>query len=165
MKIRFAKPIFSKELPDILAGVLKQRAMTNAGQVAAFEQAFIDYCGGGAAVAVSSCMSALHLSMIDLGVGPGDEVIVPGLTHVATAHAVSLTGARVIPADVSRETGNLDHHVIRGLLTNKTKAIIAVHYLGRLCSMTELTSFKYAPQFLDEDYIPVIEDCALAIGS
>lgn len=166
MKIRFAKPTFSKETAEILGDVLKQKQLTNGGKVAAFEQAFSDYVGGGAAVAVSSCMSALHLSMIDLGVGPGDEVIVPALTHVATAHAVSLTGAKVIPADVSRETGNLDPQSVLAKRSAKTKAIIAVHYLGRLCEMTALTSFTKADQFNAlPEYIPVVEDCALAIGS
>ena len=164
MKIRFAKPTFSKDMPEILGAVLKQRQLTNGGKVAAFEQAFSDYVGGGAAVAVSSCMSALHLSMIDLGVGPGDEVIVPALTHVATAHAVSLTGARAVPADISRETGNLDPVAVRP--TPVTKAIIAVHYLGRLCNMSELTSFhSLDPYNAMPEFIPVVEDCALALGS
>lgn len=166
MKIRFAKPQFSKDMPEILGAVLKQRQLTNGGKVAAFEQAFSDYVGGGAAVAVSSCMSALHLSMIDLGIGPGDEVIVPAFTHVATAHAVTLTGARAIPADVSRETGNLDPDSVFTKKTAQTRAIIAVHYLGRLCEMTALTSFTMPDKFnVLPSYIPVVEDCALALGS
>lgn len=163
MKILFAKPCFDEETKEVLAAVLKQRYHTNAGNVAAFEQAFSDFTGGGQAIAVSSCQSALHLAMLDLNIGPGDEVIIPALTHVATCHAVTLTGATPVVVDVD-ETGNLDPDRVAEVVNRRTRAIIAVHYLGKICRMTELTSFM-RPDTFQPEYIPVVEDCALALGS
>ena len=110
------------------------------------------------AIAVSSCTAALHLSCMAL-FKPGDEVIVPALTHMATAHAVEAMGATPIFADVSRETGCLDLRTVELHVTEKTKGIIVVHYLGICRDIGLITAFAR------EKKIEVIEDCALALGA
>ena len=90
----------------------------------AFEEAFAAMLGPGAhATSVSSCTAGLHLTYMHLGIGPGDEVIVPAETHVATAHAVEITGARPVFVDCDRASGNIDVAAIEGALTARTKAI------------------------------------------
>ena len=84
MRVRFAQPMISKEAASAAASTLMQRMLTNAGKVAAFEEAFTDYIGGGDAVAVSSCTAALHIAAMALGLKPGDEVIMPAQTFAAS---------------------------------------------------------------------------------
>src|SRR3990167_9386021 len=93
MIVPFSRPLIGDEERAAVDEVLRGSILTNGGRVRAFEEAFQDFAGGGMAVAVSSCTAALHMSCLALGIGPGDEVIVPALTHVATANAVELTGA------------------------------------------------------------------------
>src|SRR5581483_10945820 len=108
---------------------------------------------------VSSGMAALHLSYIELGVGPGDEVIVPALTHTATAHAVEAVGAKPVFADCEIDTGNIDVSQLENLIGPKTKALSLVHFLGIPCEMDSIMKLA------EKHRLKVVEDCALAIGT
>jgi dTDP-4-amino-4,6-dideoxygalactose transaminase len=96
-----------------------------------FEHDFAHFTGAPFAVSVSSCTAALHLCYFHLEIGKGDEVIVPAQSHVATVHAVELSGATPVFADAELETGNIDISAIESKITPKTKAISVVHFLGK----------------------------------
>ena len=157
--VRFGHPILGAPELDGIADVLARRRLTQGGRVKQFEERFQDYVGGGRAVAVSSCMAALHLFWLAKGIGPGDEVIVPALTHVATAHAVAITGARPVFVDCHPEFGNMDQRAIEAAITPRTKGICVVHYLGIAGYM------KSVAEVATRYNLPLLEDCALALGT
>lgn len=110
-------------------------------------------------IATNTGTSALHLSLSTLGIGPGDEVILPSFTFVATAQAVSEVGAKPVFAEVNKDTFLIDVDDVKSKITSKTKAIIAVHYAGRPCDIDSLMKIK------EEKGIRIIEDAAHAFGS
>lgn len=124
-----------------------------------FEEKFADYIGSKYAIATSSCTGALQIALMALDIGPGDEVIVPDQTWVATANAVRYAGAIPIFADVELDTWNIDSKSVESLLTPRTKAIIAVHMYGHPARMSNILAIaeKYG--------LKVIEDAAPAIGA
>jgi perosamine synthetase len=124
-----------------------------------FEKAFAEYLGVRYSVALPSCTSAIHLSLLALGVGPGDEVIVPDATWIASTAPVSYVGATPVFADVDRKTWCLDAGSFERCITPKTKAVIPVDLYGGMPDMDALRAIaqKYG--------IPIIEDAAEAIGS
>lgn len=124
-----------------------------------FEQKFADYVGSEFAMATSSCTGALHLALLALGVGPGDEVIVPELTWVATASAVRYVGATPIFSDVDADTWCMDPASVESLITARTRAIMPVHLYGFAAAMPEITALAA------RHGIPVVEDAAPAIGT
>jgi perosamine synthetase len=124
-----------------------------------FEQEFANYCGIPHAVAVSNGTVALHLALEALGIGFGDEVIVPDLTFAASINAVIYTGAKPVIADVDSETWTLSPKAVRELITPKTRAIMPVHLYGHPCEMDELMIIA------NEYKLLVIEDCAEALGA
>jgi len=128
-------------------------------RVAEFEQAFAAAIGTGHAVAVSSCTTALHLAMLAAGVGPGDEVVVPSLSFIATANAVRYVGARPVFADVDAATLNLTPETVTPLLTERTKAVILVDQAG---VPADLDAMRKLCEPLG---IVVVEDAACAAGS
>lgn len=158
MRVRFASPMIADRDKFAVLESLEQRQLTNAGRVRAFETAFQDFCRGGIAHATTNCMSALHLTAMSL-IPAGTEVIVPALTHPATALAVSLVGARCVFVDVDRNTGNMTAEAVREKVTDKTSAIMVLHFLGRPADMPSIMTLAR-----EHDLI-VIEDCALALGS
>ncbi len=127
--------------------------------VGRFEEGFARYIGVGHGVAVSSGTAALHLAMVALGIGPGDEVIVPDLTMIAVANSVTYTGARPVPVDAERETWNLDPDLVEAAVTPRTRAIIAVHTYGHPVRMDRLM------EVARDRRLRVVEDAAEAIGS
>ena len=131
--------------------------LTQGPKVAAFEAAFAARHGVKHALAATSCTTGLHLILSAMGIGPGDEVIVPAFTWVATPNVVLYCGATPVFSDVDRITYNLDPTEVAGKITAKTKAIIAVHLFG-LCADIEAIR-KAAPG------IPIIEDAACAAGA
>jgi len=131
--------------------------LTQGPKVAEFEAAFAARHKAAYALATTSCTSALHLILAALDIGPGDEVIVPAFTWVATANVVIYCGAKPVFVDVDRTTFNLDPSCLEKKLTARTKAIIAVHLFG-LCSDIDAIK-KVAPG------IPIIEDAACAAGA
>ncbi|MCG8613300.1 MAG: DegT/DnrJ/EryC1/StrS family aminotransferase, partial [Pseudomonadales bacterium] len=125
---------------------------------AAFEGEFAAQHRVAHAIAVTSCTTGLHLAMVALGVGPGDEVIVPAFTWVATANVVLHCGAKPVFVDISEETFNLDPQCIQQAITQHTKAIIPVHLFG-LCA--DIDAIKAV---IPQD-IKIIEDAACAVGA
>lgn len=128
-------------------------------ECAAFEQAFADYIGSEYCVGCGNGLDALTLALETLGVGPGDEVIVPSLTFVATALAVSKTGATPVLVDVNLLTANLDPSKLGAVATPRTKAIVPVHLYGQPADMASILTFA------QEHGLAVVEDCAQAHGA
>jgi len=158
-QIPFGRPILGEEEKLAVLEVLDGHVLTHGPKCKKFEEIFADYIGVKHAITTSSCTTALHLSLLGLGVGAGDEVIVPAETHVATAHSVEHVGARPIFVDVQRETGNINPNLIERAITERTKAITVVHYLGLPCDMKAILPIA-------ERYgVAVVEDCALALGA
>ena len=124
-----------------------------------FEKALADYHSMEYAIVTSNCTTALHLSLIALGVGPGDEVICPDLTFIAPANMVILSGAKLVLVDIHSETFTIDPELIEEKITNKTKAIIVVHQFGHSAHMDEIISIA------DQYSLKVIEDNAESIGA
>jgi len=133
--------------------------LTHGPECKGFEDDFVTMMGGGYAASTSSCMASLHLAWMDLGIGPGDEVIVPAMTHAATVHAVALCGATPVFVDCEAGSGNMTADAIKAAITDKTKGIGIVHYIGIPCDMPAI--MKVA----DAAGLPVVEDCAIAVGS
>lgn len=127
--------------------------------VGMFEDAFAKYIGTNYAVSVNNGTIALHLALLMLGIGEGDEVIVPTFTYIASVNAITYTGAKPVFADSSEETWQVDPEQVQKKITKRTKAIIAVHLYGHPCDMDALMGLcnKYG--------LYMIEDCAEAIGS
>jgi dTDP-4-amino-4,6-dideoxygalactose transaminase len=157
-KVFFGRPMIAEQDIAAVAEALRRPQLTNGPLVREFEESIQDYAEGGAAIAVSSCMAALHLTCM-AQIKPGDHVIVPALTHPATAHAVEYAGGVAVFADVSPKTGNITVETIQAAMTDKTTAIMVVHYLGRLAEM------RYIMGFARQHNLTVIEDCALALGA
>jgi dTDP-4-amino-4,6-dideoxygalactose transaminase len=132
--------------------------LTQGPQVAAFEKAFAERHQVAHAIAVTSCTTALHLALAAAGVGPGDEVIVPSFTWVATANAVLYCGATPVLADVDRTTYNVDVDSVARKVTPRTRALIAVHLFGRCADVDALRAVLPAGAAL-------IEDAACAAGA
>jgi dTDP-4-amino-4,6-dideoxygalactose transaminase len=139
---------------DAIAEVFANPILTTGEWVARFERTFSDYLGARHAIAVTSCTGALHLSLVALGIGPGDEVITTPMTFIATATAIMEAGARPIFVDVEPQTGNLDASLIEAAITEHTRAIIPVHLYGQMCDM------KAVRKIADSHGLAVIEDAA-----
>lgn len=132
---------------------------SNGPHVARFEQAFADWLGVPHAVACTNGTAALHLALVSLGVGPGDEVIVPALTIISCALAVVYTGARPVFVDVERSTGNLDVALVERALTRRTRAVMPVHLWGLPVDMAPLRQLAKQRRLL------IVEDAAEAHGA
>lgn len=157
--IAFGKPIIGDREKRAVAEVLSGTVFVHGPKAKEFEEAFSKFTDADYAVSLSSCTAALHLSYFNLGLGSGDEVIVPAQTHTATAHAVEFCGARPVFVDAEYETGNIDIEQIEANITDKTKAISVVHFLGMPVDMDKIKGIA-------EKYnLFVLEDCALAIGT
>jgi dTDP-4-amino-4,6-dideoxygalactose transaminase len=140
--------------------VIKSRWLTMGAVTQAFEEEFAAHLGARHAIAVANGTAALHLACMGLGLGLGDEVIVPSLTFVATANAVRYTGAAPVFADIASEQDlDISLESIEKKLTKKTRAIMVMHYGGYACDMPAITKFA------GEHGLMVIEDAAHAIGS
>lgn len=133
--------------------------LTGGPIVSKFEKSFAEYVGTKNAVACSSCTAALHMVMLALDIGSGDEVIVPDLTFAATANAALFVGAEPVFADIDERTLNVSPGDIQKNITSKTKAIIVVHYGGQPCDMKEVM------EIAEDRHIPVVEDCAHSLGA
>jgi dTDP-4-amino-4,6-dideoxygalactose transaminase len=157
--IAFGKPLIGEEEERAVLEVLRSGWLAHGPKAKEFEAAFAAEVGTKHAVSVSSCTAALHLSLLALGVGPGDEVIVPALTHVATAHAALYVGAKPVFADIDPATYCISPADIARRLTPRTRAIHVVHFAGLACDMDTILPLA------GERGIPVIEDCAHAVGT
>jgi dTDP-4-amino-4,6-dideoxygalactose transaminase len=140
---------------EAVAETLRSGWLTLGPKTAAFEEAYADHLGAKYAIAVSSCTSALHLAYLAAGVGPGDEVIVPSFTFVATAAAVRYTGATPVFADIlGYENPSLDPADIERKLTERTKAVCLVHFGGYAARVDEVA------ELCERRGVTLIEDCA-----
>ncbi|NLB71604.1 MAG: DegT/DnrJ/EryC1/StrS family aminotransferase [Chloroflexi bacterium] len=156
-------------LADVKLGIEEENAVLEVlrsgwltmGQVSqAFEQQLADFVGAKHAIAVNNATAALHLACLAVGLRPGDEVILPSLTFVATANAIRYTGATPVFADIESEDWLcLCPHAVRERITEKTKAIMVMHYAGFACDMPEIM------RIANEHGLAVIEDAAHAIGA
>jgi dTDP-4-amino-4,6-dideoxygalactose transaminase len=153
------RPWLGAEEAAAVAEVVNSGWVAQGPRVAAFEQAFASAVGAPHAVAVSSCTAGLHLALICSGVAPGDEVIVPSLSFIATANAVRYVGGQPIFADVDDDTGNLTAKCVEPVLTSATKAVLLVHQAGVPADLADLR------QLCEPRGIRIVEDAACAIGS
>jgi dTDP-4-amino-4,6-dideoxygalactose transaminase len=158
-QIPFGRPMIGEEERAAVLDVLSGPILVHGPRATQFEANFAAYTGAPHAVSVSSCTAGMHLVYFALGFGTGDEVIIPAQTHVATAHAIELTGARPVFVDAEAETGNIDIAAIERAATPRTKAIAVVHFLGMPVDMTPVMALARRRGWF------VLEDCALALGT
>lgn len=159
MEVPFARPWFGGGEAQSVAEVIASGWLTQGPRVQEFERAFAERVGAPDAVATTSCTTALHLSLYASGVGPGDEVIVPSLSFIASANVVWQCGATPVFADIDPSTYNLDPAAVERAVTPQTKAIIPVHQVGLPADMDAF--FELA----DRHRLLLVEDAACAIGA
>ena len=153
--IPHSRPTLDQNDFDSVLQVLKSGQIVQGEQTARFEESVSSLIGVKGGVAVSSGTAALHLSLISLGVGKGDEVILPGFVCTAPLNAIYYVGATPVIAEIDRLTFNIDVNDLKKRITKKTKAIIIPHMFGLPSDMEDISSLG----------IPIIEDCAHSIGS
>lgn len=139
--------------------ILSGTQLVHGPEAKSFESEFAKRLGVAHATTVSSCTAGLHLSLFVKCVGPGDKVIVPAMTHVATAHAVEYCGAEPVFADVLVDNGNIDPVIVAASMNEDVRAIMAVHYLGLPCEMDKLLEIANSHDAF------IVEDCALAVDA
>lgn len=147
------------EIDGAIRRVVENTSFIMGPEVRAFEEAFAAYCGVDHCVGVSSGTAALELVLRALGVGPGDEVITVAHTFIATAEAISATGARPVFADIDPESYNLDPAQLEAAITPSTRAVIPVHIYGQPADMSAIGTIA------QRHHLPVIEDAAQAHGA
>ena len=142
----FGKPMLDDAEREAVMKVLMGTQLVHGPVAHQFEADFVRYIGGGFATSVSNCTAGLHLAYFYLGIGPGDEVIVPAQTHVATAHAVEFIGATPVFVDCDPKTGNIAIDEIEAAITPRTRAICVVHYLGLPVDMDAINAIAAPPR-------------------
>ena len=157
--IPFARPLIEDEERNAALKVLEGNILTHGPQCKIFENKFSEFHGCSQAVSLSNCTAAMFLSLKTLGIGSGDEVIVPAMTHIATAHCISHTGAKVVFVDIDHKTGNIDPNLISSKINKNTKAIIVVHLVGLPADMGSIIDITAGKKIF------LIEDCAAALGA
>jgi len=160
IKIPIAEPCLGQEELDNVTEAVRSGWVSSRGKfITEFENEFAAFCGTKFGIATSNGTVALHLALAALDLGPGDEVIVPSLTFIATANAVHYTGAKPVFVDVSPENWQIDPEKIEETITEKTKAIIPVHLYGHPCKMGLIM------EIARKHHLLVIEDAAEAHGA
>jgi perosamine synthetase len=157
-EIPLSRPEFGDAEARAVAEVLASGWVSQGPKVAEFERRFAALVGAQHGVATTSCTTALHLALILAGVGPGDEVICPSYSFIATANAVAYAGGTPVFADIDPDTWNLDAGDALGRVTTRTRAIIPVHQVGLAADLDRFAPFA-------ERGIAIVEDAACAIGS
>lgn len=159
-RISISAPLLEGNELLYVADCIKTNWISSQGKyVRSFEKLFCDYHENYPALAVSNGTVALHLALEALGIGEGDEVIVPNLTFAASVNSIIYTGATPILVDVERDSFNIDMDKVENYITDKTKAIMPVHLYGQSCDMDKIAAISKKFNLL------VIEDCAEALGS
>ncbi len=154
--VPFFRPAIGDAECDAAVECLRSGWLTGGPRVRRFEDRFAGYVGAEHAVAVNSCTAALHLTLTALGVGPGDEVILPTMTYVATAEAAVRAGATPVLVDSNPDLG-IDPAAVERALTPRTRAIVPVHYAGHPCAMADLLTIA------EEAGVEVVDDAAHAL--
>jgi perosamine synthetase len=157
--IPIARPCLDEREAEASRRAILSGWVTQGPEVAAFENEFAAAVGANHACAVSSCTTALHLALLALGVGPGDEVITASHSFIATANSIRYCGAAPIFVDIQPNTFNIDPEQIENAITERTKAILCVHQMGMPCDLSAIYSIGRTHG------LRVIEDAACAIGS
>ncbi len=159
MTIPVMRPWIGEEEAAAAAAAVRSGWVAQGPRVAEFEAAFADSIGVAHAVAVSSCTAALHLALLAAGIGPGDEVVVPSLSFIATANAVRYVGAEPVFADVDEATQNLVPGTVAPQLTERTRAVVLVDQAGVPADLDAMRAL------CEPRGITVVEDAACAVGS
>ncbi|KRP91719.1 DegT/DnrJ/EryC1/StrS family aminotransferase [Bradyrhizobium yuanmingense] len=157
--IPIALPLVAEEEADAARAAVLSGWVSQGPQVAAFERDFAALVGAPYACAVSNCTTALHLALVALEIGPGDEVITASHSFIATANCIRYCGATPVFVDIDPGTYNIDPNRIAEAITRRTRAVIAVHQMGMPCDLTALATLA------DRQGIILIEDAACAAGS
>ena len=157
--IPVARPWLDERDADAARRAILSGWVTQGPEVAAFEREFAAAVAAPHACAVSSCTTALHLALVALGVGPGDEVVTVSHSFIATANAIRYCGATPVFVDVELDTFNLDPGAVARAFSDRTKALLLVHQLGMPCDLTRLVPMARARG------VAVVEDAACAAGS
>ena len=157
--IPITKPDLGEEEKQLISQVIESGWVSQGPKVAEFEEIFARYVGARHAVATTSCTTALHAALSVSGIGPGDEVIVPSLSFIATANSVLYCGATPVFVDVDPETCNIDVQKIEETVTRKTRAIMPVHQMGLPADLDPIKKIA------EKNKLLIIEDAACAIGS
>lgn len=157
MIIPLFKPSFGDDEVEAVSEVLRSHWLGLGPKTAEFERRLSDYVGVDYVVALNSCTAALHIALKAMGVKEGDEVLVPAITFVSTAHAVAYCGAKPVFVDVDDVTLNMDLVDLEKKISQKTRAIVVVHYSGRIVEVDRVR--KIAGK------IPIVEDAAHAMGA
>jgi dTDP-4-amino-4,6-dideoxygalactose transaminase len=157
VKVEFFKHNIGQPDIDKVGEVLKSVFLTTGDVVSEFESKFSRYLKCKYTIGVTSCTGALHLSLLALGIGHGDEVITTPMTFIATANAIIQAGATPVFVDAEPETANIDASLIEKAITPRTKAIMPVHLYGQMCDMIAIK------QIADTHHLMIIEDAAHTI--
>ncbi len=152
--IPHSRPSITRDDARAVAQSVMSRTLVGGGAVSTFEAAVARRAGAAHGCAVSSGTAALHLALTALGVGPGDEVVLPAYVCAAPLYAVRYAGATPVLADVDPETGLSQAHHVRAVLSRRTKVVVAVHLFGRAAPVDDIVSLG----------VPVLEDCAQSLG-
>ncbi len=155
----FGCPPISQDEIDAVTEVMKSGWLGTGPRTADFQEAFRNYRGADFAAATNSCTAALHLALVITGIQPGDEVITTPMTFCATANVILNVGARPVFVDCEKTSLNIAADSIEDSITEKTKAILPVHFAGRPCAMDKIM------EIASRHKLRVIEDCAHAIES
>ena len=158
-RVNVMQPWLGEEEIAAVTEVLRSGWVAQGPRVAAFEQAFAARVQSRTGVAVSSCTTGLHLALVVAGVGPGDDVVLPSFSFIATANAATYVGARPVFADVDLTTGNVTAETVERALTPRTRAVIAVDQGGVPVDLDPIR------QLCDARGITLVEDAACAAGS
>jgi perosamine synthetase len=157
--IPISRPTFGVGEEAAVLEVLRSGWVTQGPRVAEFERKFAEYVGAEHAVAVSSCTTALHMALLTAGIRPGDEVLCPSLSFIATANAIVHAGAVPVFVDIDESTYNMDPNCIESAITPRTRAILVVHQIGLPAELDDINEVACRHGLL------VIEDAACAIGA
>jgi dTDP-4-amino-4,6-dideoxygalactose transaminase len=157
--IPLARPSIGDAEVEAAAATLRSGWITQGPEVAAFEREFASWVGAEHACAVANCTAALHLALMAVGVGPGDEVITVSHSFIATANSVRYCGAIPVFVDIQPTTYNIDPAAIEAVITERTRAILCVHQMGMPCDVAAIV------RIARRHSLAVVEDAACAIGS
>jgi len=159
MQIYLSRPDITAKEIEAVCEVLRGPDLSLGPKLPEFEKAFTDYTGSKRAVAVNSGTSGLFLSMLALGIAPGDEVITTPFTFIASASSVMMAGAKPVFVDIDPENLNIDPEKIEARITDRTKAILPVEVFGNPAGLDKVS------EIAQKHNLPVIEDCCEALGS